>query len=131
MSAYVMIPMVIRPPPRSRSRPRPSIENAAPVISDFGKMSAGENAAFSRESKSGSPAEVMMLLISIPRVPVTRHSTDERQAVLGDWPETCLPRFDRRGGERRRDVPAQRFDARVRTLVRCNVGRIDGQRSEG
>src|SRR5262249_57702690 len=40
------------------------------VISDFGKMSAGEKAAFSRESKSGSPAELIMLVISIPRVPV-------------------------------------------------------------
>src|SRR5262245_24640865 len=61
----------------------------------------------------------------------TKQGADERQAVFSDWPETRLPRFDRRGGERGRDVPAQRFDARVRTVVRCNVGRIDGQRSEG
>src|SRR5215475_13928204 len=61
----------------------------------------------------------------------TRQSANERQAVRSDWPETRLARLDRRGGERGRDVPAQRFDARVRTLVRCNVGRIDGQRSEG
>src|SRR5262249_49124993 len=42
----------------------------------------------------------------------TRQSANERQAVRSDWPETRLPRFDRRGGERGRDVPAQRFDAR-------------------
>src|SRR5215467_117768 len=46
MSAYVMIPMAIRPPPRNRSRPRPSIENTAPVISDFGKMSPGAERRF-------------------------------------------------------------------------------------
>ncbi len=46
MSAYLMMPMVSRPPPRSRSRPGPSIEKTAPVNSDFGKMSAGEKAAF-------------------------------------------------------------------------------------
>ena len=61
----------------------------------------------------------------------TRHGADERQAVLSDRPETRLPRFDRRGGKCRRDVPAQRFDSRVRTLLRCNVGRIDGHRFEG
>ncbi|HKF08619.1 MAG TPA: hypothetical protein VKB89_07855 [Xanthobacteraceae bacterium] len=42
----------------------------APGISDFGKMSAGEKDAFSRESKSGSPAELIVLFTSIPRVPV-------------------------------------------------------------
>ena len=70
MSAYSMMPMVIRPPPRSRSRPRPSIETTAPVISDFGKMSARVKAPFSRDAKSASPAELIMVFISIPRVPV-------------------------------------------------------------
>src|SRR5262249_23742407 len=56
-------------PAADQGRDRPS-KKTAPVISDFGKMSAGENAAFSRESKSGSSAELIMLLISIPRVPV-------------------------------------------------------------
>ena len=48
----------------------------------------------------------------------TWQCADERQAVLSDWPETRLPRFDWRGGKCRRDVPAQRFDSRVRTLLR-------------
>src|SRR5207247_9082331 len=57
----------------------------------------------------------------------TRHGTDERKAVFGDRPEARLPRFYRRRGERRRDIPTQRFEPRVRTLVSCNIGRIDRQ----
>jgi Lon protease-like protein len=34
--------------------------------------------------------------------------------------EARLPRFDRRRGERGRDIPAQRFEPRVRTLVSRN-----------
>ena len=46
------------------------MEKTAPVSSDFGKMSAGEKADFSRDAKSASPAELIMVFISIPRVPV-------------------------------------------------------------
>ena len=40
----------------------------------------------------------------------TRHGADERKAVFRDRPEARLPRFDRRRGERRRDIPTQRFE---------------------
>jgi hypothetical protein len=60
-----------------------------------------------------------------------RHGADEGKAVFRDRPEARLPRFDRRRGERRRDLPTQRFEPRVRTLISCNVGRIDRQRPDG
>ena len=58
----------------------------------------------------------------------TRNRTDERKAILGDRSEARLPRFDRRRGKRRRNIPTQRFEPRVRTLVRCNIGGIDWHR---
>ena len=58
----------------------------------------------------------------------TRHAADQRQAILGDRPKARLSRLDRRRGERRRDVPAHRLEPRVRTLVRRDVGGIDGHR---
>src|SRR5215471_11778104 len=57
MSAYLMMPMAMSPPPRSRSRARPSMEATAPGMSDFGKMSAGANSAFSRASKFARGAD--------------------------------------------------------------------------
>ena len=46
-----------------------------------------------------------------------RHGADEGKAVFGDRPEARLPRFDRRRGKRRRYVPTQRFEPRVRALI--------------
>jgi hypothetical protein len=47
----------------------------------------------------------------------TQHGADEGKAVLSDRPEARLPCFDRRRGERWRDIPTQRFEPRVRTLI--------------
>ena len=58
----------------------------------------------------------------------TRDHADEGKTVFADRPETCLPRFDRRRGEYWRDIPTQRFEPRVRTLISRNIGRIDWQR---
>ena len=58
----------------------------------------------------------------------TRDGADEGKPVFADGPEARLPRFDRRRGEHWRDIPTQRFEPRVRTLINRNIGRIDRQR---
>jgi hypothetical protein len=60
-----------------------------------------------------------------------RHGADEGKAVFGDRPEARLPGFDRRRGKRRRYVPTQRFEPRVRALISGNIGRIGRQRPNG
>jgi hypothetical protein len=61
----------------------------------------------------------------------TWHGAYKGKAVFGDRPEARLPRFDRRRGERRRDIPTKCFEPGVRTRISCNVGRIDRQRPNG
>ena len=61
----------------------------------------------------------------------TRHGADKGKAIFGDRPEARLPRFDGRRGECRRDIPAQRFEPHVRTLISHNIVRIERQRPNG
>src|SRR5262245_30773063 len=61
----------------------------------------------------------------------TWHGADKGKAIFGDRPEARLPRFDRRGGESWRDISTQRFEPRVRTLISCNIIRIERQRPDG
>src|SRR5947209_19437343 len=61
MSAYLMVPIAIKLPPRSEERPAPSVEKTAPVSSDFGRMSAGEKGAFASELKSAVRSVVTMV----------------------------------------------------------------------
>ena len=58
----------------------------------------------------------------------TRNRTDEWKPIFGDRSEARLPCFDRRRRKRRRNIPTQSFEPRVRALVRCNVGGIDWHR---
>jgi hypothetical protein len=58
----------------------------------------------------------------------TRDGADEGKTVFADGPKARLPRFDRRRCEHWRDIPTQRFEPRVRTLISRNIGRIDRQR---
>jgi hypothetical protein len=58
----------------------------------------------------------------------TRDGADQGKAVFADWPEARLSRFDRGRGEHWRNIPTQRFEPRVRTLISCNIGGVDRQR---
>jgi hypothetical protein len=98
----------------------------------------GANGA--RSTWRGAPSRISSLMaspvagaLSMPhtrhvRTVNTRDSADEGKTVFADGPEARLPRFDRRRGEHWRDIPTQRFEPRVRTLISRNIGRIDRQR---
>jgi len=120
---------------------------ATPRAGSSGGKRPGANSA--RSTRCAAPSRINSLIASpvagalsmpqtlwpaatqAPSIPATRHGADERKAVLGDRPEARLPRFDRRRGERRRDIPTQPFEPCVRSLIRCNIGRIDRHRPGG